>query len=68
MSVPEHQTMAFTSPVVQQHRPKKRKKQQKKDPDIPAIAELKECLEISKRDRQNLFESYGKELFITSDY
>lgn len=59
VSVPEHQKMAFTSPVVQQHRSKKRKKQPKKDSDIPAIVELKECLKRSKRDRQNLFESYG---------
>lgn len=58
--IPDHQKMAFTSPVVQQHRSKKRRKQQKKDPDIPAIVELKECLTRSKRDRQNLFESYGK--------
>lgn len=62
MSIPDHQKMAFISPVVHQQRYKKQKiKVQKKDPDIPVISELKECLKTSKRDRENLFESYGKE-------
>ncbi|KAK3702890.1 hypothetical protein QZH41_014154 [Actinostola sp. cb2023] len=55
-----HQNMPFISPVVHQHRHKKQKtKIQKKEPDIPAISELKECLKTSKRDREDLFESYG---------
>lgn len=60
-TVPDHQKMPFISPVAHQRRHKKQKsKIQKKEPDIPAISELKECLVLSKRDCEDLFESYGK--------
>lgn len=63
-SISNNQKMPFVSPVVRSHRHKKqRSKIQKKQPDIPAISELKECLKTSKRDRDNLFHNYGMKFY-----
>lgn len=68
-SIHGSQDMIFVSPVTLPHRPKKHKSRPpKKHPDIPAIAELKACLETSKRDREDLFSSYGKFVLILVDF
>lgn len=60
-SISDHQKMTFVSPMAHSHRHKKQKcKIKKKQPDIPAISELNECLRTSKRDRDDLFDIYGK--------